>query len=70
MRNLPRACLLAKSSALLTWTHRKTRDARDVLIFADVCLDDEMGRVECPRNGGCGSNGMREYTVPLLYILH
>ena len=43
MRNLPRACLLVKSSASLTWTdiRRGERNA----IFTDVCLDDEMGRV-------------------------
>jgi len=39
-------------------------------ILADVCLDDEMGRVEWPRSGGCDSNGMRESMIPLLYILH
>jgi len=37
--------------------HEMQRNA----ILADVCLDDEMGRVKWPRSGGCDSKGMREY---------
>lgn len=54
-----RACSLAESSALLTRTYVR-QGARNA-ILADVGLDDEMGRAECPRSEGCGSNGMKEY---------